>query len=808
MTLGAACPLRRPADGRAGQGPTVVTALAYVGSALVLVLLTVLVGTEAATAHSPHDDVTDIAVSPAYAEDRTVLAIVRGKLMRSTDGGTTWIEIVRGLAGAPQVLARIAVAPTDARVAYVTTRGDGLLKSEDGGRSWQPTNRGLTNLNLQEIAVSPVSPDIALTAGGVFGGLFRTADGGGSWSAVGGSEQVTSLGFLADGTHVLAGDAQGRITTFSDSGASRTRTLALSPGDAVTAIATDAASDSADVVFAATASGRVFRSDDGGRSFVPREQGLPEDEVRSLELSPDHANDGTVWASTWHSGVLRSTDDGKTWEPMTDGLTTDASADDIGVPHFRTLAAGLDGSGRRSLFVGGFDGLFRYDDGRKRWDPVETLSEYIAGLAVSPDFGKDKAVAVASYVKGAFVSQDGGETWRSSNDGLTVDGLGPGNKFAPLRRLHNVVFSTDYANDGTIFSAYGVGILKSGDRGASWEEITVSPPPPDGSLRQFVLAVSPSYGSDHTVFAATRQGEVFRSEDSGEAGTWSLVGRLGIDERVRSLAISPDYARDRVLYAGTVATVYSSSDGGATWDATGPRMATEPQQLGTDGGALVDTSPAYGRDGTVFAGTDSGLFVTRDAGQSWAEVTAGALTGSSHIEAVAVSPDYRNDRTVLVSTRERGLLRSSDGGRSFAAIATELFEANHLVADFSNPTAMPIQFSPTFATDRTIFAYAQTRVLRSTDGGDSWEILLLPSGSDVLESLGPTPGAGGERRWFQTPIGNLSWRRVLAATAAGLVCFAALRTFGVGGRRTGRALALHLGGGVVVLAVALVVLAA
>ena len=236
---------------------------------------------------------------------------------------------------------------------------------------------------------------------------------------------------------------------------------------------------------------------------------------------------------------------------------------------------------------------------------------------------------------------------------------------------------------------------------------------------------------------------------------------------------------------------------------------------GTDAGALVAISPSYGRDGTVFAGTDSGLFVTRDAGQAWTEVTAGPLNTSSGIEAVALSPDYQNDGTVLVSTREHGLLRSTDGGTSFQAIGTALLDDNHLITDFSNPTSAPIHFSPTFATDRTIFAYAQTDVLRSTDGGDSWETLRLPSGDDVLESLEVDPGGhphalapDGETRWFDTPIGHLSVRRVLAAAVAGLATFAALWTLGVGGRRTRQALALRLGGGLVVLAVALVVLAA
>ena len=345
-------------------------------------------------------------------------------------------------------------------------------------------------------------------------------------------------------------------------------------------------------------------------------------------------------------------------------------------------------------------------------------------------------------------------------------------------------------------------MIRSTDRGRSWQAITISPPPPGDRLRQFVLALSPAFASDRTVFAATRHGEVFRSEDAGDPGTWERLGGFD-DERVRSLAVSPDYTRDRTLYAGTVAGVYSSDDGGRTWSAPGPRMATPPEGGEDDLGALVAMSPDYRSDGTVFAGTDGGLFVTRDRGRSWARVTAPPLTTSSQVEAVAVSPDYAQGRTVLVSTRELGLVQSTDGGRSFQRVGIELFDSNRIIADFTNPTSMPIQFSPTFATDRTVFAYAQTDVLRSTDGGESWEALPLPNSRDVLERVGSAPGP----QWFETPIGNLSRRRVLAAVGAGVLASAALSALRVGGRRTGPALALHFGVGLAVLAVALVVLA-
>jgi photosystem II stability/assembly factor-like uncharacterized protein len=773
-------------------------------------LAMVVVDDGLAGAHSPHDDVADVAISPDYRDDHTVFAIVRSRLMRSTDGGSTWSEIVQGLGDESQASARVAIAPSDPDVMYLTTHGGGVLRSDDGGTSWQPAAGGLTNLTLQEIAVSPTSPQIVLVAGAIPGGLFLTTDGGASWSSVLGSQRVTAMTFLPGDSAVLVGDAQGQIVTSPDGGRTWDSPRVLAKGDSVTAVVAGAAPEAA-VVYVATASGRLFRSDDGARSFTELGDGLPAEEVRSLELSPHYADDAALWASTWHSGVFRSTDSGETWQRMTEGLTTDPQADHVRVPQFRAVAAAADGSGRPLLFVGGFDGLFRYDGDRNRWDPIETLTDYIVGLAVSPAFQDDTTIAVTTYVKGAFISEDGGERWRFANDGLTVDSLGPGNKYAPLRRLHNVTFSPDYADDGTIFSASWVRILKSTDRGASWKDIEVSPPRPGQELRQFVLAVSPSYASDHTVFAATRQGEVFRSEGGGDPGTWSQVGIFG--ERVRSLVVSPRYADDKVLYAGTVGGVYASSDGGRTWRA-GPRMVAGSRSRETDPGALLAISPAYGRDGTVFAATDRGLRVTRDAGRSWTEVVAAPLTRSSRIEALAVSPDYQNDGTVLVSTRERGLLLSTDRGATFRQVGTELLAANHLVADFSNPTSAPIQFSPTFAADRTVFAYAQTHVVRSTDRGESWQLLELPPATDVLESLRAGLGAnyataanGHERRWFETPIGNLSMRRVLVAAVVGMATFVVLTTLRVGGRSRRRALALRLGGGVTLLAVTLLLLA-
>ena len=101
-----------------------------------------------------------------------------------------------------------------------------------------------------------------------------------------------------------------------------------------------------------------------------------------------------------------------------------------------------------------------------------------------------------------------------------------------------------------------------------------------------------------------------------------------------------------------------------------------------------------------------------------------------------------------------------------------------MISDYDNPTSSPIQFSPSFAEDGTVFAYAGPDVLRSTDGGATWDVLTLPTIEEVADSLGvevdalshdghqaDEPGSG--RRTYDTPFGVLSDRRLAAAALAG-----------------------------------------
>ena len=414
-----------------------------------------------------------------------------------------------------------------------------------------------------------------------------------------------------------------------------------------------------------------------------------------------------------------SSDGGETWSRRSSGLTTNPQVQGTGyqdrVSFGRLhLAAGALREGDRTLFLEGYNGLFRSTDDGRRWHELETLSSSIVvGLAVSPNYASDGTLAVTTYINGAFLSDDRGATWRAINHGLEQPTM---YSHAPdhFGRLFFVAFSPSYSTDHVMFSASPKRILLSANSGNRWREIR----PAGSSLseakpRQYMVAVSPEYPSDRTVVVGESSGEVFRSDNGG-----SSFGRVGtVPHPIRSFAPSPMFGSDSTVFAGTGHGVFESVDRGVTWAPIGPDAHNV---------AVVAVSPGYGSDQTIFAGAGDGLFVTRDAGASWDNVGVAAFGPAASVQAVAVSPSFTRDGIVLASIQGRGLFRSTDGGTTFAPVGIALIEDNQLLNNFSKPTSVPVVFSPDFASDRTVFGFSGTEVFKSTDAGETWTNVELP----------------------------------------------------------------------------------
>ena len=673
--------------------------------------------TKPALAHYPHDDIFAVEISPNYQQDRTLFINVRGNLFKSLDGGDSWQPIVNGLDHRSE-LSTLAISTQSPQILYLTTLGDGVYKSDNGGDSWRKVNRGLNNLNLNQVAIAPDSSDIVLAAG-TEKGLYRTENGGMSWSQVM-EGQITAIAFDEDKT--VVGDEEGKLYASEDRGQSWQEIATLNSG-AVTAIA--ATPDAG--LWIGTERG-LWQTVDGEMTFQPTERGIGKVTITSLAVSPNYQRDRTIFASAWHEEVFRSRDGGQSWQQYDKGLTKDGQADlsNFNRPHFSDITISPAYSRDRTVFLAGFDGLFKSTDRGRVWREVSTLSpNIIVGFDLSPDYHRDSTIAITTYLRGAYLSQDGGATWNPINRGLAKD---PWWKRTVKQLLHegyvarlfDITFSPNYSQDGTIFSPAWTYFLKSSDRGRQWQKFPLSKELGLNRATKYSVAISPNYAADRTIYLGSMRGTgedyVLKSTDGGQ--NFSVVGDVK-GQAITYLAISPNFAADRTLYAGVQDGVYRTVDGGQTWQ---PSQGIPAMQQGSS----LAISPNYTTDRTVYAGTNAGLYLTQDAGTSWQKLAADTV-GEGYVEAVAVSPNFEGDRTVIVSVRGKGLFKTNDGGTTFTAVGN-LLERNYALANTYGfwPPTVALKFSPAFESDRTIYGVANTKLFGSTDGGETWTERVIP----------------------------------------------------------------------------------
>ncbi len=156
-------------------------------------------------------------LEPSLTDPDTVLAGVEdAALFRSTDGGRSWHELpgLRGHGSGPRwqpgagglCLHTIVLDPKNERRIFIAISAAGAFRSDDGGNSWQPINRGLRSEYIPEptaevghcvhrIAMHPARPDVLFMQ--KHWDVMRTDDGGDSWREVSGN-LPTDFGFVID----------------------------------------------------------------------------------------------------------------------------------------------------------------------------------------------------------------------------------------------------------------------------------------------------------------------------------------------------------------------------------------------------------------------------------------------------------------------------------------------------------------------------------------------------------------------------------------------------------------------------------
>jgi photosystem II stability/assembly factor-like uncharacterized protein len=272
-----------------------------------------------------------------------------------------------------------------------------------------------------------------------------------------------------------------------------------------------------------------------------------------------------------------------------------------------------------------------------------------------------------------------------------------------------VAASPTYAQDRTVFMAtdylsVSIGVyvpMRSTDAGTTWNVMRDLP-----SMLVSHIAFSPRFRLDGLAFIGGRDG-LYRTVNKGE--NWSKVGAgvltaPVVDFDVRGFPAVPDLL---LVAADSSNQIFRSVDNGTTWTALAAPAATL---------SAVAISPAVGADHILLAGTgSSGIFRSTDGGASWLPVTSGF---TQQVNRIRFSPNYVTDKTVFAVTSGGGVLVSTNRGASWTASNSGLADLN----------ALSIAFSPGYATDSTVLVCtAGAGVFRSVNAGGTWSLLPLPA---------------------------------------------------------------------------------
>jgi len=566
---------------------------------------------------------TPSARSTAYDLGNAInTPVVTTRPYRTDDFGASW----RPLAALPGFLVDCAVDPVSPDVLYVLEQSDSdnptrLFKSMDGGQHFAQVGAGLEQLDAAwHVRVSPfdrntvyVTDAFTDTDPSLAEGLYVSTDGGLNFTrSATAPANPLSLFFqpAAPGTFFLA-TWNGQMFRTTDGGATY-----ISPAGLPVTQAQWVAFDPSDPQTNYVAAGAygLFRSTDGGATYV-RTPGPTNDQLGRLgavdvalppvaqagdddEADDDGGSSRSIYIST-SFGPFRSDDGANTFKPIQRGYRG-ATVNDLE----------LDASGR--LMVGVFHTLQLFRGARPgQPEPYEqTGARMTPGgdtVAVAGSPADSNVLLVANFGDGVWRTADGGASWTRAT--MPVLGLNP---------FTRMTFAPSNANRVYLVSRC-CGFFRSDDGGISFTQTQPAP------RRWGAVAADPTNADVVYVgaFPAPNQNQhgLFKSIDGGATFGTALPGSEGKD--FAQIVIDP--SNPSTLYAACrQGGVYRSTDGGAHWSLAGSLPSGETLGVVLDPQALTH----------VFAWVQGqGVFRSNDSAATWAAVETDVSVRKSGAEA-------------------------------------------------------------------------------------------------------------------------------------------------------------------------------
>ena len=408
------------------------------------------------------DAISSIALAPGYpAIARLWVGSNNGGLYRSSDDGLSFVPASEGFAS--HNIRALVAHPAQAGHLWAghgdaTDPSGTVWRSTDGAASWQRSNTGLGALHLRGLAVDPTTAafpggphlygvgsslwnGMSPSAYALDGGIYKSTNGGASWSTIDAGLPATYMGTRYIGT-VRSAVLDPRSCAFPPVSGP------CSTGPLQTVYVT--ASGRPDMGAGTYAAARIYKSVDAGATWSASETGLPPPQPGScghsqiavplvidpadpqtlyLGLSLNWTRDGSCPVPSVANGIFKSSDGGATWVHASNGIPRLGGP---GSSNWSSLALALAPSQPHTLYASAYeydvDGamrsrVFRSTDAGANWTErsVGVAGQDVRALLVDPlDADIVYAAAAGSGVNGGGVyrSTDGGATWNSFSLGL------------------------------------------------------------------------------------------------------------------------------------------------------------------------------------------------------------------------------------------------------------------------------------------------------------------------------------------------------------------------------------------------------
>jgi photosystem II stability/assembly factor-like uncharacterized protein len=698
----------------------------------------------------PQADRDKKAKPPVRAADKTTAAApskAPGKADPMTAGTFSGLELRSiGPAVTSGRIIDIAVQPDSPATWYVATVG-GVWKTTTAGTSWTPVFDGEGSFSIGCVTIDPRDPSVVWVGSGEnnsqrsvsYGdGVYRSEDGGKSWENVGLKDSMHIGRIVVDprdskvvyvaamGSLWAAGGDRGVYKT-TDAGRTWKRILEISPNTGVADLAIDPRNP--DLLYAAAYQRRrhvwtlidggpesaIYRSLDAGATWKKTTSGLPTQDTGRIGLAVSPANPDVVYAiveaANRAGGFFRSKDRGASWEKMSGYVAG-------GPQYYNELVADPKNVDR----VYSMDVYMQVtEDGGKTFHNAGEKWKHVDNHALWIDPANTDHL-VNGNDGGVYESLDRAVTWQFKANlpvtqfyRVTTDNASP---------FYNVYGGTQ---DNCSLGGPSRTVVQHGITNDMWFVTTTG----DG----FVSRVDPE--DPAIVYAESQHGNLVRFDrKTGEQVVIQPQG--GKDDPPLKwnwdtpVVISP-HSHTRLYIAAQ--RVFRSDDRGDTWRAVSPDLTRQIDRnalkvmgrvWGPDAVAKNSSTSFYGnivslaespvKEGLIYAGTDDGLVqVTEDGGQSWRKVESfPGVPANTYVSRLEASPKDADTVYAAFDNHKMGdlkpyLLKSTDRGRTWTSIASDLPSRGSVYAVVEDHEKRDL-----------LFAGTEFGLFFTVDGGRKW----------------------------------------------------------------------------------------